>query len=134
MAKKKPQKRTNGQPATKKTARTEDNVIAVPFIREYPPGQVGVLANSFVIQHDGPEFHLLFFQNHPPVILGETEEEIKKAAKEVKAVKSVCVARLIVSAERLPSFIRAMQENLEKHGRQQQEVDTGTKQAGKGAK
>ena len=134
MAKKKPQTRTNRQPATKKPANTEGDVIAVPIVREYPPGQVGVLANNFVIQHDGPEFHLLFFQNHPPVILGETEEEIKKAAREIEAVRSVCVARLIVSAERLPLFIRAMQENLEKHGRQHQEVDTETKQARKGAK
>jgi hypothetical protein len=133
MAKKKLQRRADGQPAAKKPGETKGEIIAVPFVREYPDGQVGILANNFAIQHDGPEFHLLFFQNHPPLIFGDTEEEIKKAAKEIKGVRSVCVAHLIVSAERLPLFIGAMQEHLEKYRRLQQGADTEATQTRKDA-
>ena len=116
MAKKKKARgQRDGRAAGKERARPED--IAVPIAREFPAGQVGVAANHFVIQHDQSEFHLLFFQTHPALILGDTDEETEKAAEQVKSARSVCVARIIVSAERLPSFVRAMQENLEKHGR-----------------
>jgi len=133
MAKKKPQSRTDGQSATEKPTNTEGDFVMVPIAREYPPGQVGVLANNLVVQHDGPEFHLLFFQHHPPIISGDTEEEIRKAVQEVEAVKSICVARLIVSAERLPLFIRAMSENLEKRNRQQEEAEAKAERARRGA-
>ena len=119
MAKRKPQRRTNGHPvakksATKKPTKADGDIIAVPIAREYPPGQIGVLANHFAIQQDGPEFHLLFFQTHPPLILVESEQERRDLLAKAEA-RSVCVARLIVSAERLPSFIEAMQSNLDKY-------------------
>ena len=112
MAKKKSPKQTNGRSAPKKAAEKEVQVVDIPLVREYPPGQVGMLANNFVVQHDGPEFHLLFFQTQPPVILGETKEEVEAAVRAIRdeGAKSVCVARIVVSAERLPSFIQAMQD------------------------
>jgi hypothetical protein len=122
MAKKKAANRRDGSPVQKgpetKKAQSEFEMVEVPISREFPAEQVGVLANHFVIQQDGPEFHLLFFQTHPPLILSESEEEIRQALKKVEA-RSVCVARLIVSAERLPSFIEAMQSNLDKYNRKQ---------------
>ena len=134
MAKKKATRRTNGSPPKKRAAKAKPTLkpesepepkpkpekIEVPISREFPAGQVGFLSNHFVIQHDGPEFHLLFFQTHPPVVLTETEDEARKVLEKAEA-RSVCVARIIVSAERMPSFVSAMQQNLEKYGRHQEQ-------------
>jgi hypothetical protein len=91
-----------------------DLLAIVPFEREFPPDQMAMHSNQFVIVNDGPEFQLLFFQNHPPIVLGDTVEERKREAQKIKSVRSVCVARIVVAAERLPLIIKAMQENLER--------------------
>ena len=65
---------TNGQDARKTVARKQ-TAIELKVNRTFPAGQLGVLSNHFVVQNDGPEFHLLFFQAHLPIILEESEEE-----------------------------------------------------------
>ncbi len=127
MAKKKTPKRSNGQAAKKKPAPPENR--KVPIAREFPAGHVGVAANDFVIQDDQSEFHLLFFQTHPPMVFGETESERRQAIEDIKAVRSVCVGRIIVSADRLPSFILAMQKHLGKYALQHGKADAKTKGA-----
>ena len=131
MGKKKTQDRSNGCAAGEK--KVEPELVALPLAREIPSGQIGVLSNHFVIQHDGPEFHLLFFQTQPPIVLADTEEERRKALEEIQSVRSVCIARIIVSAERLPSIISAMQENLEKQVLQQSNIEEETQPSTKGS-
>ena len=121
MAKKKAASRSNGSAAKKVTKKKkpepEFKEVEIPLRREFPPNQVGILANNFVIQRDGPECHLLFFQTLPPIVLAEKEEERRKLLEQIEDARSVCVARIIVSGERLPSFIEAMQTNVERHKR-----------------
>jgi len=124
MAKKRTQRKSDIGLVRKDAAGPRDLEVAVPIERSFPEGQVGVLANHFVIQRDGPEFHLLFFQTHPPLVFAETDEECRKLLAAAKA-KSVCVARIVVSAERLPSFIAAMETNLERYGREGRSGEDG---------
>ena len=88
--------------------------VVLPLARQFPPHQVGVLSNHFVIQRDGSEFHLLFFQTQPPTIIAESEEEKERLIEPYRTngVPSICVARIIVSADRMPAFVKAMQDNL----------------------
>lgn len=123
MAKKKTQSSSNGHSAGKKESESGAEMVELPFVHKIPSDQLGILSNQFVIQGDGPEFHLLFFQTRPPMILGDTEAEIRKSIQKIKSVDSVCVARIIVSAERLPLIIRAMQDNLEKQARLRHNVE-----------
>jgi len=130
MAKKKPppaDDSDNGRDAKHegKTTQIPDVVIA-RIVRRIPDHQVGVTSNHLVVQHDGPEYHLLFFQTQPPIILGETPEEKLREIQhhQEHGVPSLCVARIIVAAERMPSFIAAMQQNLGRD-RPSQEKESG---------
>ncbi len=99
----------------KKTTAGGPDRVALKLIREFPADQVGVSANNFAVQSDGSEFHLMFFQNQPPILLAGTEQERREALKQLDGVRSVCLARIIVAADRLPSFIEVMQEGLANH-------------------
>ncbi|MDZ4685719.1 MAG: hypothetical protein SH850_11690 [Planctomycetaceae bacterium] len=76
--------------------------------------QRATFANTFAVQHDQHEFHLLFFQALPPLIVaGDVDREKKLAALE--SLKPECVARIVVAADRMPSIIQALVENYSKH-------------------
>ena len=77
-----------------------------------PEDIVGRYATNIVIQHSEHEFIISFFEVWPPIVLG-TPEETEAQLEKIEAVRAECVARLIVSAERLPVFIKVLQDNLE---------------------
>jgi hypothetical protein len=118
MAKKKlarAQNAVNGQDAKKTVAgKQAEAAVALKINRIFPTGQVGVSANHFVVQSDGPEFHLLFFQAHLPIILEGTEEQKSQEIELLKqnGVPAMCLARIIVAAERMPAFIDALKTNF----------------------
>jgi hypothetical protein len=121
MAKKKPartDKSHNGQDTKQEEKASQiPDVVAIHIARRIPDNQVGVTCNHLVVQRDGPEFHLLFFQTQPPIFLGETDEQKLQEIERLKehGVSSLCIARIIVATERMPSFIAAMQKNLGQH-------------------
>ena len=77
-----------------------------------PANMAGRYATNIVVQHVEHEFIISFFEVQPPMLLG-TPEERKAQLEEAKAVRAVCVARVIVAAERMPSFLKVLQDNLE---------------------
>ena len=128
MAKKATKKRNsprNGKPAKKRGATKpkpdQGTLVAVPIEREFPADQVPIFANHFVIQQDGPEFYLMFFQTRPPLIIADNLTERNRQLEKLKVVKSLCVCKVVMSAGRIPDVIHAMQSTLEKH-QQVQEI------------
>ena len=120
---KKGTRRTSGRAAEKKAApkAKEEESVILPIEREFPEDEA-TFANHFVIQFDGPEFYLMFFQTRPLLLLGDPAEK-KKQLEQMKAVKSRCVARIVMSARRVPDVIKAMQENLAKYHAAQETTD-----------
>ena len=103
----------------KKAAKKEKKqleMVMVPLEHVFPEGQEAIFANALVVQHDGPEFHLLFFQTHPPLRLGDDSLE---RLKELESVKTRCVARVVVSSSRVPGIIDALSENFSKFAEKQ---------------
>ena len=90
------------------------SVVSATIEWRYPEGLTGSFANHVLVQDDGHEFHISFFEVKPPVILGDVQDR-KKQAAELKSVPAVCVARIIVSEGRMSTFVRTLQESLEKH-------------------
>lgn len=80
---------------------------------EWQLGVSAVFANQLLVQVDDYECHLSFFEIQPPLIVG-TPEEKKKAIAELKAVPARCVARIVVSKERLQGFVDAIQGTIDK--------------------
>ena len=84
----------------------------IPIDWQIPEDLPVLFANNITVQHTEHEFILTFYQVTPPPLLGPLAEQKLKQMEEVPAV---AVARVAVSAGRLPDFIAAMQETLEKH-------------------
>lgn len=62
-------------------------------------------ATNIVVQKTEHEFVLSFFELHPPLILGELPPDMD-------TVPAECVARIIVSAQKMPEFIAVLNEHL----------------------
>lgn len=121
MAKKKTtaeKKSRKKQTAASTRANKETNEAAsLRLKRIIPISLQGLSSNHFVVQHEGSEFHLLYFQTQHPLVLGETEEERSWEIAQYKAqgVPSICVGHIVVSADRMQAIIKAMQGNLDKY-------------------
>jgi len=68
-------------------------------------------ATNMVIQHTKGEFTISFFEIRAPIVLGTPEEQAEQLEKGDK-VEARCVARIVVTPDRLPGFIKVMADNL----------------------
>ncbi len=87
--------------------------IKINFI--FPDNLESKFVNNVVIQHQRDYFTLYFFETIPPPILGETKEEKQNYIEKIESVDSKCIARFILTPEKMEVFINAMQENLNSH-------------------
>lgn len=62
-------------------------------------------------QNTGSEFHLSFFQLHPPILTG-TEEEVSAAVAKIDSVTAKPVVRLIIPTTQVLSIIEVLQKQL----------------------
>ena len=91
---------------------TADPIIR-PLEWHVPDDLASHYATNFVVQHTDAEFILSFFEIVPPIVVG-SEEERRAQIEKIPSVRADCVARIIVSPQRLPDFLKAIQTNLEK--------------------
>lgn len=79
----------------------------------FPEGQRALFANHITIQHTNEgEFTLSFFEIVQPLVIGEAEEREKQWA-DIEFAEATCLARVVVSAARLPKLIGALITNYE---------------------
>jgi len=71
-------------------------------------------ATNLVIQHSEHEFIINFFEMHPPLILG-APDQVREQWQKIESVQAKCVARIIVSPDRMQEFIDVMQAGLNKY-------------------
>lgn len=95
----------------------------VPIEWHVPENIVSQYATNLVVQHSEHEFRLYFFEIQPPLLLG-TPEERQAKLEQIESVRAECVARIIVAAERMPEFVRVLQENLDRYLSKEELVQT----------
>jgi hypothetical protein len=88
------------------------DTINVPLNWHIPDEIISRYATNMTIQQGENEFIISFFEVIPPILLGSPEVRAKKIEK-LEEINAECVARVIVAADKLPAFIKAMQSNLE---------------------
>ncbi len=88
------------------------NEKQVPIEWHIPEDLISGYATNMVVQHSEQEYVLSFFELLPPIILG-TPQELEKLDT-MSSVRAECIARIIVSAERMPKFIQVLQQTLER--------------------
>jgi hypothetical protein len=104
--KKKPRASKNGQEPTSESIRLEIEM-------DFPKELVSRFANHAIIQRSPNETYLSFFEVQPPVIQG-TPEQMERQRKELKSVRAVCVARLIMTDDFALKVLKMLQDNLPK--------------------
>ncbi len=75
--------------------------------------------NNIVVQNTGNEFVVSFFEIRPPIILGDSTEEMKK----LDSIGAECVARIVISSERMRDFIEILTTNYNQQIRRQERKD-----------
>lgn len=85
--------------------------LELPIEWYIPESMVSQYATNMVVQHSEDEFIISFFDTKPPLIIGEPNKEVLES---LKSIRAQCIARIIVSASRMPKFVSALQTNLEK--------------------
>jgi hypothetical protein len=93
------------------TSKQNDKIVAIPVpIKYYTPDQIiSRFANHMVIQLVENEFKISFFETKPEIRFGTTSESVPKE------IVAECVGAIIVTPDRVPKFIEAMQKQLEKY-------------------
>lgn len=86
----------------------------------FPPNLAGRYATNLVVQNTGHEFVISFFEAAPPLLFG-SEEEVQKQLEKLDYIDAMCVARIIVSPERMPEFVEVLRQNLERFLAKQEE-------------
>lgn len=91
---------------TKKQAKALGKEPEIIIDRVIPDEMRSTFANHMVVQNAGfGEFHISFFEIRHPIVLGADDtEKLKKSG----SVRADCVARIVVTAERLQGFIAAL--------------------------
>ena len=75
-----------------------------------PEGLTTTFANHSIIQRDGDEYFISFFELTPPLIIG-TDEERRAALNELGSVRATCVSRIALSKDAFIAFTKAIEKN-----------------------
>jgi hypothetical protein len=111
---------TGDRAMTEEMDESEGVAKVVPIEWQIPDDVVPRYATNMLVQHTEHEFIISFFETWPPAILG-TPEDMKAQIEAVRSLPARCVGRVIVAADRMPGFLRALQENLEKYRAKQED-------------
>lgn len=91
----------------------KEKEIILPLEWDVPEGIVARYATNMVVQRAENEFIISFFEVKPPLILGNPDQ-IAEQAKKLKSIRAICVAQIIVAADKMPSFVEALQKTIKK--------------------
>ena len=84
----------------------------IPIEWHIPEQIVTRYASNMVVQNTGQEFIVSFYELFPPLLFG-TPADLAKLDK-MESVRAECIARIIVSKDRMPKFIEALQTNFDR--------------------
>jgi len=90
----------------------QDSKREVTIEWHVPESIVNRYATNMVVQGTGEEFIISFFELLPPLLFGSPDDLEK--LENLTSVRAECIARVTVSAERMPKFVQALQLQLEK--------------------
>lgn len=93
---------------TKKQAISQKPMMQIPIDWQIPEGVATPFATNMLVQGIENEFKLSFFEIVPPLRFDESAPPPDK-------VKAYCVGSVIVTADRLPKFIEALQRQFDKY-------------------
>lgn len=96
------------------TEQEPEQEFSLEIVWHLPEDIVSQFATDVVVQQGVEEFIISFFQVRPPVIVGSPEEKLEQV-KQLDSIKAECVARVIVTPDRMNKFIKALQSSYNRY-------------------
>jgi hypothetical protein len=90
-----------------RTAKKKSQERVIPMVWNFPDDLLSGYATNMLVQTGEQELFISFFELQPPVLL--TPED----ATRLESVKAECIAKIIVTPERLTVFIEVLQKQLD---------------------
>ncbi|HSW56377.1 MAG TPA: DUF3467 domain-containing protein [Ignavibacteriaceae bacterium] len=87
--------------------------VSIKINYQVPEDIESHFSDSFVVQHQKDHFILTFYQILQQPILGTEEERIEQL-KNIKQLNAKCIARIIVTPQKIEDITRVLSENIEK--------------------
>ena len=87
-----------------------------------PEDVITRFATNLVTQTIDNEFKLTFFEIKPEIVFDEEEQQKKMIEK--GTVRADCIASIIVTADRMPRFLKVLNEQLTKYQDKQKKTST----------
>jgi hypothetical protein len=94
----------NKRTATK--AKTPTKQRQIPMVWNFPVDLVSGYATNMLVQTGESELYVSFFEAPPPVLFGPED------AKKLESFTAECIARLVISPDRMAKFIEVLQQQL----------------------
>jgi len=91
----------------------EATEYTVPIVWRMPDGIATPFASNMVVQTLENEFKISFFEIKPPI-------RTSSSAPTPQEVIADCVASVIVTADRLPKFIKALETQLDNYKKREE--------------
>lgn len=93
----------------------EDQIKRLRIDFTYPEDLQSKFVQNIIVQHQSDFFVVSFFEVWPPAILGDTEAERRELVGSIGKVEAKCVARLVLTPEKMREFVSVMKRNLENY-------------------
>ena len=88
-------------------------IRTVPVVWHIADDMRALYATHVVAQQAENETYLLFFQAQPPIIIGDDLQK-REQLNALPAVKAECVAKIVMSPNKLPEVIQLLQGILDR--------------------
>lgn len=100
-----------------KKATKNSKPILVPIKFTMPDNVITRFATNMTVQVLENEFKISFFEQSPPLRIGPNPQIPDE-------IEAICVSSVIVTAAKLPSFINALQDQLDKFNTRKRPIKT----------
>ncbi len=79
----------------------------IPLIWHIPEDLISGYATNMLVQIGDHELYVSFFETPPPILFGPKDVE------NLESVKAKCIARIVITPERMATFIELLQKQLD---------------------
>lgn len=93
--------------ARKRPAKKKPAERVIPMLWNYPEDIISGYATNILVQAGEEELYVSFFEAQPPVILATKDWD------SIESVKADCIARIVITPDRMSKFIDVLQKQLE---------------------
>lgn len=85
------------------------------IVRTVPDDLQSYIVDSLVAQHQPDRFVLSFFEIWLPALVSESDEDRQQQFDALEDVEAKCVARLVVTPDKMREFVEILTTNLENY-------------------